>query len=269
MIASMYQRRMKAAFIISIVIFLIAVGVILIDWPDSSDDWLTIFSIGMVGLFMGTIAFSSRKKYIDVKDIHIPRGSTSVMELDHLVLKKDVGFFPRLLLFEKQGRFIGTVKPLKIPYLLYPVSLVLRDSLIMMLPISYGVFSNDDSVMLTLKRRGIKQSTVTVKDTQGERLGEYVQKDFKSLVKVQGELRDASGEIILPVEIKGFSGDFTLKDKEGRQWAHFYNGYFPHEYTKVFRDVGNDIVDLKDDLPENHKILLVAMISYVFLERSQ
>ncbi|SFE35264.1 hypothetical protein [Alteribacillus iranensis] len=223
-------------------------------------------SIGIVGLFMAGIAVSSWQKFMEIKDIHVSESNKTVIVLDHLVLKKDVHFFPRLLLFEKQGYFVGTVKPLPIPFLLYPVSLLLRDSLMMMLPLTYGVFSNEDNLLLTFKRKGMKQSRVTI-HAQEERLGKY--KKLKSLIKVKGTLKDAIGKVILPTEIKGFSGDFTLQDEEGQRGGHFYNGYFPHEYTKLFRDVDNDIMDLKDNLSRNHKILLIAMICFIFLERSR
>ncbi|WP_091664191.1 hypothetical protein [Alteribacillus iranensis] len=269
MIASMYDRRAKAAWLVTAVIFLITVIILLIDWPDSSNDWGTIASIGFVGLAMAGVAMSSRSKYNEVKDIHIPETAKSIMELDHLVLKKDVGFFPRLLLFEKQGHYVGTVKPLHIPFFLYPVSFLLRDSLIMMIPLRYGVFSYDGTLLFTLKRTGMKDSRVHIYDPNGENIGVYVQEDFRSVTKVKGRLKDEEGQVILPVEMKGFSGDFSLFDEDGEQWAHFYNGYFPHTYTTLFRDMDNDIVDIKEDLSQKNKTLLLAMICYVFLERSR
>ncbi|RSL32878.1 hypothetical protein D7Z54_12690 [Salibacterium salarium] len=269
MIVSMYLRRMKIANRITIVIFLIGISMLLIDWPDSSDDWFNLILICIVGLFMASIAYSSHKKYVDVKNSHIPESARSVTELNHLVLKKEVALFPRLLLFEKNGHFIGFVKPLQIPFLFYPISLLLRDSLIMILPISFAVFNSNNHVLFSFRRKGVKQSTVTIRNRSGERIGEYVQDHFKKLMNIQGRLKNAQGDVILPVETEGLAGDFTLTDNQGRQWAHFYDGYFPHEYTHLFRDTDNDIVDLTDDLNETNKMLLIAMISFMFLERSR
>ena len=64
----------------------------------------------------------------------------------------------------------------------------------------------------------MKQSRVTI-HAQEERLGKY--KKLKSLIKVKGTLKDAIGKVILPTEIKGFSGDFTLQDEEGQRGAIF------------------------------------------------
>ncbi|MDQ0298494.1 hypothetical protein J2S78_000902 [Salibacterium salarium] len=268
MIASMYERRMKAANRIAVVIFLIGIVVLLIDWPDSSDDWFNLISIGILGLLMISIASSSRKKYLDVKDIHIPDSNVPLNELDHLVLKKEVSLFPRLLLFEKSGFFVGVVKPIRVISLLYPLSLLLRDSLILMIPISYGVFNNENNLLFTFKKSGIKQSTVIIKNEKGKHIGTYEQDNFKKIMNITGRLKNAEGDIILPVETQGLAGDFTLFDKQGRQWAHFYHGYFPYEYTDLFSDTENNIVYLSDDLDKPSKRLLIGLISYMFLTRN-
>ncbi len=75
-------------------------------------------------------------------------------------------------------------------------------------------------------------------------------------------------EVVLPVKTSGFSGDFSLKDTNDHRWAYFFNGRFPHEYTGIFRDVDNDIVELSDDLSIEHKMLLLGMIGYLFIARN-
>lgn len=147
MIASMYKRRMKAATVISVMIFMIAIGAMLIDFPQKAEEWMNVVSIGMVGLFIGILALSSRKKYLKVVNIHIPEKKISIQALDHLVLKKDIGIFPRLLLFKKDGHFIGKVKPVRTPIIFYPLSFILQDTLIMLLPITYGLFSKDGTLL--------------------------------------------------------------------------------------------------------------------------
>ncbi|WP_158734674.1 hypothetical protein [Alteribacillus sp. YIM 98480] len=72
MIASMYQRKMKAAFVIAVFIILAGIVVLFIDLPHSSDEWFNLISIGLVGMLMISIAIFSRHKYMNVKDIHIP-----------------------------------------------------------------------------------------------------------------------------------------------------------------------------------------------------
>lgn len=67
--------------------------------------------------------------------------------------------------------------------------------------------------------------------------------------------------------MSGFSGDFNLVDEEGRCWADFYNGRFPHEYTELFRDIDNDIVGLSGQLREDEKQLVIGAVGFLFMER--
>jgi len=46
MIATMYKRRMKAAFALSSIVMLIGISVFFIDRPDSLQNWLNLSSIG-------------------------------------------------------------------------------------------------------------------------------------------------------------------------------------------------------------------------------
>jgi len=93
MIATMYKRRMKAAFALSSIVMLIGISVFFIDRPDSLQNWLNLSSIGIVGLFLFFTGVSNQIKYNKVKDIQIHESKASLLELDHLVLKKDLGFF--------------------------------------------------------------------------------------------------------------------------------------------------------------------------------
>ncbi|WP_281657845.1 hypothetical protein [Halobacillus sp. Cin3] len=70
------------------------------------------------------------------------------------------------------------------------------------------------------------------------------------------------------MQASGLSGDFTLKDETGHTWAHFYNGRFHVEYTRIFRDIDNDIVELSDTLTKENKTLLLGTIGFLFIERS-
>lgn len=234
MIATMYKRRMKISLTIAVVILIIGITVVMIERPTSFESWSTISLIGVTCLFMGIVSITSRHKYLQVKDIPIPESKKTLLELNHLVLKREPGFFPRMLCFEKSGQYVGTYRPVHIPWLFYPLSLI--HELVSLLPISYGFISNDGKVLFTFKSKGLKQTIVTIKNSEDHVIGKYAREDFKSIVNIKGELRDAEGETILPVMVKGFSGDFTLKDAKGQRWAHFYNGYFPHENTKLFRD---------------------------------
>ncbi len=263
----MYKRREKFAYVGFVVITVLFVGFIIFDRPDTGQEWMEASLILMPALFLFFLAIVSRRHYNKIKEIAIPNSDKAITDVDHLVLKKDAGLNPRVLCFEKNGHYIGMFKSAQLPWWLYPV-LLYQSSLITLFPITIAFISNDNKTLLTLKRKGFKESIIAVYDQNRTFLGEYVRKEFKSLIKLHGELRNEQGEVILPVNVDGFSGDFTLKDEKQHTWAHFYNGYFPHEYTNIFKDIDNDIVELSNEIPTPHKQVLLGMVGYLFLERN-
>ncbi|MFD2762420.1 hypothetical protein [Lentibacillus juripiscarius] len=269
MIAEMYQRRMKGTVVAAVAVLAIIAVWLLFNWPHSGKDWLEASVLLLPLGFIIAVGFTSRHKYHQVKDIHVPEAVVTITELDHLVIKKDVGFFPQLLLFQKNGTFIGKVKPVRAPFWLYPLDLILKELTLLIFPVTYGFYTTENQKLFTFRRKGLLNTTVMIYAEDGKTLGVYEQTDLKSLLTIKGTLYDPSGEKLLPVNVKGFSGDFRLKDEDGKQWAHFFNGYFPHEYTNLFRDIDNDIVDLAKNLAEKEKQLLIALVSFLFVQKRQ
>ncbi|MCP3027205.1 hypothetical protein [Halobacillus sp. A5] len=266
MIAELYKRRMKGSLVLSIIIGVTAIAVGILAPPLSGEDWFSLSSISALSLFMLGASAASRRKYHQLLKLDIPESEESLIHLDHLVIKQDSGLLPKLMLFLKSGASVGYVKAVSVPFWAYPLSIFIRNG-VTFLPLTFAMYSSRGEQKFRLKRKGIRQSIVTVEDHNGEVLGTYVQNDFKSLMTMKGKIYDRDNKLLLPVLIKGASGDFTLRDEEGRQWAHFYNGYFPHEYTKIFSDIDNDIVDINNQLENEEKHLLIAVICFLFLQR--
>ena len=190
-----------------------------------------------------------------------------MLDLNHVVIKKDVGFTPRLLLFEKDGKFIGMVKPLKIPWWMFPFR-IFNKSMLELFSLTYGFISHDGETQFTFRKKGwLKQVKLTIFDQENKEIGTYIQEELKALFHIKGKLFNEKEEQILSIKASGFSGDFSWDDEEGNQWAYFYNGKFPHEYTDIFRDTHNDIVELSDNLSNLNKIRLLAVIGYLFMAR--
>jgi hypothetical protein len=266
MIASMYKRREKVACIVFLSLVMFGGGFIAIMRPDTAEQWMESVLIIVPALMMLGMAIASRRSYNKVKDAKIPESNADITGLNHIVIKKDAAWLPKLLVFEKTGSFIGTVHLKKVPWWAYPVILYKTIS-ITFFPIEMVFTSSKGEVVFSCIRKGFKQSVVEIFGPGGEPAGTYIQEEFKSLVHIKGELRDNEGETLLKVKSSGFTGDFTLYDGDSLLWAHFYNGRFPHEYTTIFRDVYNDMVEMSDRLSEQHKILLLGMVSYMFLNR--
>jgi hypothetical protein len=267
MIANMYKRREKAASIVFIALLMFGGGFVAMTKPDSAEQWMESVLLLLPSFMMLGMAIASRRNFNKVKDAAIPESKADIVDLNHIVIKKDASWLPRLLVFEKTGSFIGTVHLKKVPCWAYPV-IFYKTSLITFFPIEIVFTSSKGNVVFKCVRKGFKQSIVEIFGPGGEPAGSYIQEDFKSLVHIKGELRSNEGDLLLKVKSSGFTGDFTLHDGNGHLWAYFYNGRFPHEYTTIFRDVYNDIVEMSDRLSEQNKILLLGMVSYMFLNRN-
>lgn len=264
----MFKRREKMTYMALVLLLCLSGAFLAFNTPESNSEWVDVLALLVPVLFMGFIALNSRKKYKEVKDIVFPQSPSSLIDCNHLILKQHASMIPTLLSFEKDGSFIGMYQLDDIKWWMYPLVLF-QSSLLSFFPHKIAFFSNDGNKVFSFRREGIKKTKVTIFDSEDNVIGTYEQKEFKSIVNLKGELKDESGSLILPVKISGFSGDFHLKDEEGKRWAYFYNGRFPHEYTTIFKDMDNDIVEVSDQLSEKKKTLLLSLIGFVFLERSQ
>lgn len=267
LIAEMYKRREKLGYIFLGFIILVIIGWLLFQTPATLGEWLEmlIFLVPL-GLIVSIIIIS-RFHYNKVKNVDIPHSKKQLLDLDHTVIKKDVGLIPRLLLFEKDGKFIGVIKPLHIPWWMYPFC-ILNESLLELFSLTYGFISSNGEIQFTFRNTGrLKQLKLTIFNQENKKIGTYIQEEWKALFQIKGKLLNEKEEKIISIQASGFYGDFSWKDKDGNQWAYFYNGKFPHEYTKVFRDMQNDIVKLSNDLSKQEKVLLLAVIGCLFMFR--
>jgi len=246
---------------------LIILGWVLFQTPGTTSEWLEMLIFLMpLGLIIAIIMIS-RSHYNRVKNIDIRNSKQGILDLNNVVIKKDVSFTPRLLLFEKNGNFIGMVKPLDIPWWMYPFQFF-HDALLEFLPLTYGFISYDGEILFTFRKKGwLKKTKLTIFNQEEKEIGLYIQEELKSLFQIKGELFNEKDEHILSIKASGFSGSFSWNDREGNQWAYFYNGKFPHEYTNIFRDIQNDIVALSDELSKQDKVRLLSVIGYLFMVR--
>ncbi|SFL88699.1 hypothetical protein [Salibacterium qingdaonense] len=267
MIADMYKRREKLGYVLTVVILLIAALWLLYQPFETAGEWLEmLWFLLPLGMVLSIIA-TSRFNYNKVKDIIIPPSEKQLPDLQHVVIKKDAAFVPRLLLFEKDGAFIGMVKPLHLPWWMAPLGL-LGESILHLLPVTYGLVLHHGKTACTFRKTGgFRRVKLIIFNENNEETGTYIQEEWKSFTQMKGSLYDEHGEERIALKTSGFSGDFKWYDEEGRRWASFYNGWFPHEYTNLFRDMQNDIAALSDDLSHQDKIRIISVISWLFLER--
>ncbi|WP_270181343.1 hypothetical protein [Alkalihalobacillus sp. CinArs1] len=267
MIAEMFKRREKYAYLGLIVVTVFSGVFLAFNLPKTNGEWAEMIVLLLPILFLAFIALISRKKYNEVKGVDFPQSHSSLLACDHLILKQDAAMMPRLLSFEKDGSFVGRYQLVDVKWWLYPIALF-QSSMLSLIPHRVAFLSNEGKKVFSFRREGFKKTKVTIYDHEDQVIGTYEQEEFKSLVNLNGELKDENGSVILPVKVAGFSGDFHLIDEDGHRWAYFYNGRFPHEYTKIFKDMDNDIVEVSNRLSERDKVRLLSFIGFIFMERS-
>ncbi|WP_027953911.1 hypothetical protein [Halobacillus kuroshimensis] len=267
MIADMYKRRERTGYSFLILVLLMMAGWFIFMRPSGKEEWMETGFFLFPILLLIFISLSSRRKYNKVKNMEIEDSTRSLKELDHLVIQPDAGLYPRLLAFEKNGAYVGMLKVDNLPWW-SRLLVAFRSSFLSFIPCTFRFYSNEGIPLFSLHRKGFKETVVEIDNEGEEKVGSYIQKEFKSLIHMKGMVKNSLGEEVLRVQASGLSGDFTLKDETGHTWAHFYNGRFPVEYTRIFRDIDNDIVELSDTLTKENKTLLLGTIGFLFIERS-
>lgn len=267
MLAEMYKRREKHSRLLLIFTVAVMGGFVILKTPETSGEWweLMIF-LFPIGLIL-SILFISRQQYNKVKDIPIPESDKALLDLKEVVIQKDAALHPKLLLFEPSGELIAEVKPLDVVWWMRPL-LAVDPVFVTIFPMTYGFFSQTGERLITFRKKGwLKQTELTIFEGEQRKIGTYIQEELKALIHVKGELFDEQGNSLLAIKASGFSGNFSWNDAQGKQWAYFYNGIFPHEYTELFQDSHNHIVKLSDEISADDKIRLLAVIGYLFMMR--
>lgn len=177
MIAEMYKRRVTMSYTLIGLVAFVIVGYAYVEPPKTTADWgeFAVFLIPVVMLV--TIAVLNRRHYNKIVSVDIPKSARSIFDLDHLVMKKDAAFFPRLLCFEKDGNYVGSLEPINIPWYVYPFGFF-YSSLVVHFPLTYAFIDNQENTLFTFKQKGFKRTLLTIFNQHDHKMGYYKQEEF-------------------------------------------------------------------------------------------
>lgn len=267
MVSEMYKSREKLGWVFLVFVILLIVSWALLKSPQTTGEWMEMLYFLLPIGFVISYILINRSRHNKVKDFQVQYSGHQLLDLNHVIIKKDASLLPKLLLFDKDGSFIGMVKPVNVSWWKYPF-LLPRDAAIEFFPLSYAFVSHDGNTLMTFRKTGwLRQVKLSIFNEENRKIGSYAQKKWKDFIHFKGQIFNEKEETILSIKASGFSGSFSWKDSNGRQWAYFYNGKFPHEYTHLFRDSQNDIVELSDTLSIQDKTRVLAVIGYFFINR--
>lgn len=267
MVSEMYKSRERLGWIFLGLVMLLPVSSMLLQFPETTGEWMEMLPFLLpIGLVISYILIN-RSRHHKVKDFQLQHSDQHLLDLNHVILKRDASFIPKLLLFDKDGSFLGMVQPVNISWWKYPF-LLPRDAVIEFFPLSYEFTTHEGKTLMTFRKAGwLKQVKLTIFNEENKKIGTYAQEELKSFIHFKGKLFNEKEEPVLSIKASGFSGSFNWADENGHQWAHFYNGRFPHEYTHLFRDTQNDIVEISDKLSKEDKTRILVVIGYFFINR--
>ncbi|EZH66162.1 hypothetical protein DH09_09495 [Bacillaceae bacterium JMAK1] len=265
MLKTMYKRRIYLSYIFTFVLLTSITIFLIVDLPITTEDWFEYILFYCLTLAFAIMIPVSHVKYNKVKDLEVPKADEHLIHLDHLVIQSNVAYIKELLLFTKKGQYVGKAKVSKIPWYIWPFTVLFKNDLLIFIPWTYTIYDHQDQKCITIKRTGwgIK-STLTIKDEKDDHIGTYVQDELR-MFNIRGTLLDEKDQLVLPIEAD-LTGSFRFEDHNSDVVAEYYQGRFPHEYTKLFRDMENHIVYFHRDLSEKEQKRLYGVLTFVFLQ---
>lgn len=251
-----YQRFMRA-FLLSIVsIFPAAVGIIIFYYFTEeavsvliTAGMLTMTFIGMSGYYL--FCYYSTKKY--------DRGNVELNyeKLSRFIIKTDIWFFKRLLVFDVDGRYVGLtkidisgLKSLFISHLSYYKIIV---------PLMYKIYDHKGNIVCMFKREGFKSATVNIYNDNNEWIGKIEFDELKTILKF-------SGTVYVGNTTHRVTSELFFEDVDSgiMKLSSFQNRM---EYHYIFRDMYNETATLQSPISVNEGKVGLAVLCMLYYFR--
>lgn len=180
-------------------------------------------------------------------------------KLNCFIVKTDVWFFKRLLIFDADGKYVGltkmeinSFKSLLLSQLSYYKILV---------PIPYKIFDHEGNIVCIFKREGFKSAVVNIYNGHHECIGKVEFDEVRTLLKFSGHA--FVGDNKYKISSKLF---FEDTQSEIINLSSFNNRI---EYHYIFRDISNEVAVLKEPIStDNGKVGLAVLAILYYLRGS-
>ena len=177
--------------------------------------------------------------------------------LDRFIVKTDVWFFKRLLIFDTDGKYVGMtkidingIKSFFLSHLSYYNIIV---------PLLYRIYDHEGNVICMFKRAGFKSAVVNIFDADGESIGRVEFDEFKTLIKFSGHAFTENGTYQISSEIFFEDAESSLM-----KLSSFKNRV---EYHYIFRDMNNETAELKSPISETEGKVGLAVLALLYYFR--
>lgn len=213
-------------------------------------NWLVLIIIGFI--LSGYIFFchyTTKKHNPGLVDLDYDK-------LNRFIVKTDVWFFKRLLIFDTDGKYVGitkmeitSFKSLLLSQLSYYKILV---------PIPYKIFDHEGNIVCIFKREGFKSAIVNIYNSHHEFIGKVEFDEVRTLLKF-------SGHAFVGDDKYKISSELFFEDAQSEiiNLSSFDNRV---EYHYIFRDMYNETATLKSPIStEEGKVGLAVLAMLYYL----
>ncbi|UFJ40738.1 hypothetical protein LOK74_22550 [Brevibacillus humidisoli] len=268
MLSTFHKKQSTIYIVLFAILLAIIVGLLILEPPQDGEGWANIAGISLAALFFLVLAVREKQRARHTAETVVEKSERHLLQADRLIVKKTAGFLPQYWLFYANGKYLARIAVQRVPWYAYLLQLVPNLTVHLWLPLTYTIRDHDDKPIGSFRNNARMKLEVAIFDAEGQKIGIYKQNDWKTVLTFQGVLEDAQGRPLLKAKSSGFTGDFSITDEEGKQWAVFRYGWVPVEQQQLFKDYNNPYIEIDDDLSANERLMLLAMISTWFARKS-
>lgn len=247
MVHKMYIRMFRVALagtVISILPFYI--------YYLFSGDLESFLVYSIIILVTGLISAGIGLYFANITKQHDPGLSgLDYSSIDHIIIKQDIWYFKRLMMFDERGQYIGratmNIKTIKHFFM----SFLSHFSIIV--PIDYHLRDHRENLITIFKRRGFRSAIVDIFDEKRKPIGRVEFDELKIIIKFKGTV--FTGDRSYPV-----ATEFLFEDADVRGLLHLSSFSNAIAYHDIFRSMNNEVAKLEEPIStETGKVALTLM----------
>lgn len=253
MIYKSYMRMFwvaLAATILSIIPFLI--------YYLLSKDLESFLVYSIIILVTGMISAGAGLYFANITKKHDPGyHDLDYGSINHIIMKQDIWYFKRLMMFDEKGRYIGmaTMNLENIEH--FFLSFLSHFSIIV--PIDYHLRDHGGNLISIFKRRGFRSATVDIFDKERNPIGRVDFDELKIIIKFKGTV--FTGGKYYPV-----ATEFLFEDADVKGLLDLSSFSNAIAYHNIFRSMNNEVAKLEEPINTDIgkvALTLMAVLYYV------
>lgn len=223
--------------------------------PDLFEVILTTTIIFVSNLVMvGYSAFC----YVSTKKSNPGKAELDYLTLDRFIIKTDVWFFKRLLMFDHHGKFIGKTT-LKINNL-KTFLLSFLSHFMIIVPIFYEVKDYNQNLIVKFKREGFRSAVVNIFDVDDRHIGKVEFDELRVLLKFKGNVYVSDDKYRV-------SSEFLFEDVQSNI-MHLDSFSNRVEYHYIFREMSNEVGTFSEPISTDTGKVSLALLNILYYLRA-